>query len=547
MHFIIPFKSSFRKFRQLRLALLLNCIFSVAFAQQYDIIIKNGRIVDGSGNPWFISDLAIKGGKIAALGVFQAGDAKKVIDARNQIVCPGFIDVHTHVEEGIRNVPTADNFIHDGVTSVITGNCGSSEVNLAKFFEELKAKQISVNLGSLIGHNSVRRHVMMNVFRDPTAKEQEQMEALVAQAMKDGAVGLATGLIYIPGTYSKTPEVVGLAKTASKFGGIYASHIRDEGTKVKDAIEEAINIGREANIPVEISHFKISSKPLWGQSDMTIGIVEKARRQGIDVNVDQYPYTASSTNMGTMLPSWALADGDSMVHVRLTNSETRKKIRDEMIKGVKADNRKSYDYAFVARYKADSTLNGKNVSEINKLLGRKADLATEAELIMDMVDKGGAQMVFHKMSEDDVAKILRYPYTMIASDAGVIQFNRNMPHPRGYGSNARVLGRYVREKQVLRLEDAVRRMSSLPAQRFKIEDRGLIRTGFAADIVIFDENKIADMSTYEKPHAYSIGIDYVLVNGVVVLENGKHTGTKPGAIIYGKAKAPNSSEGQSGN
>lgn len=534
MHFITLRKSY--------LLLLATCFCS--FGQQYDLIIKNGHIVDGSGNPWYASDLAIKSGEIAGIGFFQASEGKQVVDARNQIVCPGFIDVHTHVEDGIKTVSTADNFIHDGVTSVITGNCGSSEVNLAKFFDELKHVRISVNLGSLIGHNSVRRNVMMNVFRDPTTQEQQKMELLVEQAMKDGAVGLASGLIYIPGTYSKTPEVVGLAKTASKFGGIYASHIRDEGVKVQEAIGEAINIGREAHIPVEISHFKISSKPLWGQSDMTIGIVEKARLEGIDVNVDQYPYTASSTNMGTMLPSWALADGDSMVHVRLTSPETRKKIREEMIKGVKADKRKNYDYAYVAHYKADSTLNGKNVSEINKLLGRKSNLATEADLIMDMVDKGGAQMVFHKMSEDDVAKILRYPNTMIASDAGVIQFNKNMPHPRGYGSNARVLGRYVREKQVLRLEDAVRRMTSLPAQRFKIEDRGLIRAGFAADIVIFDENKVSDMATFEKPHAYSEGIDYVLVNGIIVLENGKHTGSKPGAIIYGKGKVSNSASGQ---
>jgi N-acyl-D-amino-acid deacylase len=207
-----------------------------------------------------------------------------------------------------------------------------------------------------------------------------------------------------------------------------------------------------------------------------------------------------------------------------------------MLKGLKADNRKNFDYAFVARFKADSTLNGKNITEINKLLGRKSNMQTEAELIMDMVDKGGAQMIFHKMSEDDVARILQYPFTMIASDAGVIQFNRNVPHPRGYGSNARILGVYVREKKVLRLEDAIRRMTSLPAQRFRIDNRGLIRTGYAADIVIFDENKVTDKATFEKPHAYSEGIDYVLVNGVAVLENGKHTGQKSGDIIYGKGK-----------
>jgi N-acyl-D-amino-acid deacylase len=514
----------------------LLLIANGVFAQKYDLVIKNGRVIDGSGNPWFAADIAIKSGKIAGIGFFQTSEATTVIDAKNQIICPGFIDVHTHVEGGLQASPTADNFIYDGVTSIITGNCGGSELNLTKFFDELKQIQTSVNVGSLIGHNTVRRYVMRNVFRDPTPKEQVQMEALVEQAMKDGAVGLATGLIYIPGTYSKTPEVVGLAKVASMYGGVYASHIRDEASKVKEAIEEAINIGREAHIPVEISHFKISSKPLWGQSNTTIGLVEKARLEGIDVNIDQYPYTASSTNMGTMLPSWALSDGDSVIHTRLTNTETRKKIRAEMLKGLKADNRQNFDYAFVARYKEDSTLNGKNMHEINQLLGRKSNAESEAELIMDMVDKGGAQMIFHKMSEEDVARILQYPYTMIASDAGVIQFNKNVPHPRGYGSNARVLGRYVREKQVLRLEDAVRRMTSLPAQRFRIDNRGLIRVGYAADIVIFDENTITDKATFEQPHAYSEGIDFVLVNGIAVLENGKHTGKKSGEIIYGKGK-----------
>ena len=516
--------------------LLILCFPISVFAQKFDLIIQNGRIVDGSGNAWMYGDVGIKNGKISSIGKLQSADSKQVIDAKNQIVSPGFIDVHTHVEEGIKEIPNAENFIYDGVTSIITGNCGGSEVDLAKFFNDIQQSKSSVNVGSLIGHNSVRRAVMKNAMRDPTASEQQLMEDLVAKGMKAGAVGLATGLIYIPGTYSKTPEVVGLAKVAAQYGGIYASHIRDEGVKIVDAIEEAINIGREAKISVEISHFKISSKPLWGRSDMTIGLVEKARIEGIDVNVDQYPYTASSTNMGTMLPSWALADGDSVIHVRLTDIETRKKIRDEMVKGVKEDNRKNYDYAFIARCKADSTFNGRNISEINKTLGRKTNLATEADLIMDLVDKGGAQMVFHKMSETDVEKILRYPNTMIASDAGVIKFGRNVPHPRGYGTNARVLGKYVRENKVIPLEDAVRRMTSLPAQRFKLDDRGLIRVGYAADIVVFDENTITDKATFENPHAYSEGISFVVVNGEIVVENGKHTGKRSGVILFGKGK-----------
>ncbi len=526
-------------------ALLLQKIGFLAFfivlsysgiSQTFDIIIRNGRLIDGSGNPWFYADLGIKDGKIVAIGKLSQTNATDIIDAQNQIVCPGFIDVHTHVEEALQKLPTADNFIYDGVTSIITGNCGGSELNLANYFRELQGIRTSVNVGSLIGHNTVRRKVMMNVFRDPTAKEQAAMENLVAQAMVDGAVGLATGLIYIPGTYSKTPEVVGLAKIAAQYGGIYVSHIRDEGSKVYDAIEEAINIGREAKIPVEISHFKISSKPLWNKSTETLQLVEKARLEGIDVNIDQYPYTASSTNMGTMLPSWALSDGDSMIHARLTNPQIRMQIREEMLKNLRADKRKNYDYAFVARFRADSTLNGKNITEINRLLGRKNTMEQEAELIMDMVDKGGAQMIFHKMSEEDVSRIIKNPLTMIASDAGVIEMNKNVPHPRGYGSNARVLAKYVREKRVITLEDAIRKMTSLPAQRFNIETRGLLREGFAADIVIFDENIIQDQASFDKPHAYSSGISHVLVNGESVIKNGKHTLARPGAIIYGKGK-----------
>lgn len=521
---------------KLRFLVLLSCFSFQLFAQSYDVVILNGKVIDGSGNPWFWGDVGIKNGIITSIGKLKPEDAKKTIDAKGLVVAPGFIDVHTHIEGDMETIPTADNFIYDGVTTLITGNCGSSMENLATYFEALQKNGISANVGSFIGHNTIRQKVMRNVFRDPTAIEQTQMEKLVEKAMQDGAVGLSTGLIYIPGTYSKTPEVVGLAKVAARFGGIYTSHIRNEEATVKEAIEEAINIGREAKIPIEISHFKISGKPLWGQSNQTIGLVEKARLEGIDVNVDQYPYTASSTNLGTRLPSWALSDGDSAIRARLSNPEMRLKIRDEMVAMVKEDARKNYDYAVVARYKADSTFNGKSITEINKMLGRKSKLAVEAELIMDMVAKGGAQMIYHRMNETDVETILRYPNTMIASDAGVIRFGKNVPHPRGYGTNARVLGRYVREKKIITLEDAVRRMTSLPAQRFRIDNRGLIRPNFAADIVIFDPNTVTDNATFEQPHAYSTGFEWVLVNGVPIIENGKHNGTRSGQIVYGKAK-----------
>jgi N-acyl-D-amino-acid deacylase len=517
-------------------ALFFVLMCSSVFAQKYETCILDGRVVDGSANPWYKADLGINAGFISFIGKIDARDCKVVVNAQNNIVSPGFIDVHTHIESPIKVIPTADNFIYDGVTSLITGNCGSSELNLKSFFDTLTQIGITPNVGSFIGHNKVRAAVMKNVFRDPTGAEQLQMEALVEKGMRDGAVGLATGLIYIPGTYSKTPEVVGLAKVASKYGGIYASHIRDESHHVHDAIREAINIGREAGIPVEISHFKIAAKTAWGKSYETIGLVENARKEGIDVTVDQYPYTASSTNMGTLVPSWVHADGDSAMNERLTIEASRKKIAKEMITGLKKDNRKDFSYAVIARFEPDASYNGKSISQINKDLGRKTNAETEAFLVMDLLKKGGAQMVFHKMDESDVVQILKYSNTMIASDAGVYEFGKNMPHPRGYGTNARVLGRYVREQKVLNLEEAIRRMTSLPAQRIGLQNRGLLKVGFAADVVVFDENTIEDKATFESPHAYSEGFKMVMVNGKIVLQDEKTTNERPGVILYGKAK-----------
>ena len=508
----------------------------LAQAQLYDLVIRNGRVVDGSGNPWYRADVGILNGKIARIGVIPASDGRAVIEAKNGIVAPGFIDVHTHVEGDLEMQPGAENFIYDGVTTLVSGNCGGSRTNFRTMFDTLRMRGITPNLASLIGHNSVRMKVMKTAFREPTVREQAEMETLVEQAMRDGAVGLSTGLIYTPGTYAKTSEIVGLARRAAQYGGIYASHIRNEGQEVQRAIEEAIQIGREAGIPVEISHFKVASKPIWGFSKTTVGLVEAARREGIDVTVDQYPYTASSTSLQSIVPSWALADSDSLVLARFRDPATRAKIRQEMLVSLKKNGRKNYEYAVVSRYEPDTTYNGKSIAKINKLQGRKANAETETELIMNLLERAGMkriQMVYHTMSEEDVATILRYPNTMIASDAGVASFGRNMPHPRAYGTNARVLGRYVRELKIIPLEEAIRRMTSLPAQRFRFADRGLLAPGFAADVVIFDENTVGDQATYDAPHAYSTGLSYVLVNGVPVVENGKHNGKKPGQVLLG--------------
>lgn len=497
--------------------------------EQYDLLIINGRIIDGTGNPWFRGSIAVKDGRIVRMGRFEAA-ARKVIDAKNQIVAPGFIDVHTHSEDVYGN-PAAENFIRMGVTTLITGNCGGSAVNIGEFLGRIKQKPLAVNIATLIAHGSVRAAVMGLNDRAPTAEEQAKMGALVEQGMKDGAVGLSTGLIYVPGTFAKTDEVVELAKVASKYGGTYVSHIRSEGNGVIDAVNEAINIGEQANMPVEISHFKISSKALWGQSPTTIGLVKEARARGVTVTVDQYAYTASSTSLDVRLPGWAVAGGRAEGRKRLADPEMRKRIVKAMKQDLKEKKFKDYSFAYVASYRANPEFNGKNIAEIAQIVRGKKKLDDQIEQILEMYDKGGAQMVYRVMSETDVQNIMREPFTMIASDSGVRQFGSGVPHPRGYGNNARVLARYVRELKIVTLEDAIRKMTSLPAQTFGLRNRGQLREGFAADIVIFDENTVADKSTFEAPHQYATGFSNVVVNGEQVFDGEKLTGQMPGEAL----------------
>lgn len=449
------------------------------------------------------------------------------------IISPGFIDVHTHIEGEERSNPTADNFIYDGVTTVVTGNCGASRVNIGQYLSMIDSLKPSINVAALIGHNDVRRAVMGNSNRDPNETELKKMDSLVEDAMRNGAVGLSTGLIYIPGTYSKTGEIVRLAQIAAKYNGVYASHMRSEGDSVIEAINEALHIGRTANLPVEISHFKVSGQQNWGRSKETIAAIEKARFEGIDVTIDQYPYTASSTSLSTMIPDEILADGPDSVRARLQRPEIKKYVIAELLKSLRKRKLKHFSYPVVAFHRADTTLNGKSIEEINRIKGRKHKAKYEAETVIDLMLNGGAGMVFHGMSEEDVKQIMRYPYNMFASDASIRIFNQGVPHPRGYGTNARVLGKYVREEKVLLLEEAIRRMTSLPAQKFRLSDRGLIRSGMAADIVIFNQNDVQDLSSFEKPHQYSKGFQYVLVNGALVVDNGKHTGARSGKPLYG--------------
>ena len=497
-----------------------------------DLIITNGRIVDGTGNSWFHADIALKNDKIIKVGkglIIQYPQAK-MLDAKNMVVSPGFIDVHAHIEDNIFENPLANNYVFDGVTTVVTGNCGIGIDDIADFFRKIDSIGTSINIATLAGHNTIRKNGMGLENRKATESEMIKMEELTLKAMNDGAVGLSTGLVYLPGMYAPTEEIVALAKIAASKGGVYATHMRNEGLNVVKAIDEALTIGREANIPVQISHFKLSGNSNWGRSNETLDMIIQARKQGYDVTIDQYPYTASSTDLAVRLPDWSLEGGLDSLRTKMKDPILRKKILNEMKQSQQMNKRKNYSFAVVAFFEPDTTLNGKSITQINLEKGRKGNFNNEANTILDMLAISNAQMVYHTMSEQDLVYFMRYPFNMPAADAGVSN-GKGMPHPRGYGTNARVLSKYVREEKVIGLEEAIRRMTSLPARKFSINNRGLLLEGNQADILIFDDNTIQDLSVYEAPHQYTKGIEYVLVNGEFVIENGKHTGVKSGSSL----------------
>jgi N-acyl-D-amino-acid deacylase len=511
--------------------LLLYALAICACAAEFDLLIRDARIIDGSGNPWYRADVGIRDGRIARIGILPAESGYRVIDAAGRVLAPGFIDVHTHVEDSLAKIPRADNYILDGVTTIVTGNCGGSRLSLGEWFRELEKAGLGLNVASLIGHNTIRREVMGTENRPATEDEIARMQALVEKGMREGAVGFSTGLIYIPGTYSKPEEVIALGKAAGRVGGVYASHVRDEGAKVLEAIEEAAAVGKAGNMPVQVSHFKISNKRLWGASDKSIALVEKYRQEGLDIVVDQYPYDHSSTNLGITLPSWALADGQEKVAERLKDPATRARIIAEMEQKNRDLGQDGYSYATVAVFKPDPSYEGKTIAEIAAMQGKPKNVRGEIETILDIQRRGGAQMVYHSMGDEDVERIMRYPNTAIASDGGVREFGVGVPHPRSYGTNARVLAEYVRKRNVLTLEDAIRRMTSLPARTFRFRDRGLVAAGYVADLVLFDPARVQDKATFAQPHQYSEGFDLVLVSGKPVVEDGKPTDVRPGRIL----------------
>lgn len=514
----------------MRLIFVLLLLSLPAIAADYDLLITNARIADGTGAPLISGSVAIKDKRIVAVGDVK-GSAEMQIDAHGNVLAPGFIDVHTHSED-ICKLPTAENFLRMGVTTIVTGNCGNSRTDVAQFFKEIDEARVAINVATLIGHNSVRQKGMGGSFiRAPSAEQLATMKSLVDQAMKDGAVGLSTGLIYVPGSFAKTEEIIELAKVASAHGGIYASHMRAETVKIFSALEELIRIAREAKIRAEVSHLKLTGPTAWGKADEVIAVLDKARADGLSITHDQYAYTASSTGLRQLIPDSALEGQREDFNARIADPAKKAAIIEEMNKSRERQGRKDYAYAVIARFKADPSLNGRSIPEAAKIVRGSDSLADQIELILDIEARGGGSAIYHGMNEPDLRAFMRHPLTMIASDGGPRLLGEDVPHPRSYGNNARVLGRYVRDEKLLTLEEAIRKMTSLPATTFQLKDRGVIKPGAWADIVIFDPAMVNDPSTFDDPHHYSEGFTDVIVNGGGGIRDGALTDVRSGGPV----------------
>jgi dihydroorotase/N-acyl-D-amino-acid deacylase len=532
-----------------RLLVVVATVFaafpSAARAQDvtYDLILRNGRIVDGTGSPWYRADVAIQGGEIARIAPNITAPARRVIDLAGQVVAPGFIDVHSHGGSGIFQVPSADNYVLQGVTTLIAGPDGSSALPLRPWLDSLAALPRTVNMASMVGQGTVRSRVIGQVNRAPTPAELDQMRALVEQAMLDGALGLSTGLFYVPGTFTPTEEVIELAKVAARYGGFHKSHMRDEASRVVESVRETIRIGEEGGLPTQITHHKVVGPGYWGASVETLRLVDEARARGVDVTIDQYPYTASSTSIqAALLPAWALEGGMAAARERLQRPADRARIKQETAKIIELERGGGNpENVSIVSCSWDQTMAGKTLADVTRQRGMEPTFENAAEAAMWITEQGGCQGVFHAINEEDLQRILRHPATMVASDGDVIVFGRAAPHPRSYGTFARVLSEYVRERGVLTLEEAVQKMSAFPAQRAGLADRGLIRPGMKADVAVFDPARVRDAATFERPHQYAEGFSYVLVNGQVVVDGGRVTDARPGQVLYGPgrvARAP---------
>jgi N-acyl-D-amino-acid deacylase len=496
-----------------------------------DLHILHARVHDGrsflEGRP----GVAVKGGRLAAVGGLEGRKAASSIDASGLVLAPGFVDLHVHADEEALSRGAAANFLQMGVTTVISGNCGSSVLDVGRHLEAIEARGIGVNYGTLVGHGTVRARVLGSVRRAPTASELRAMEELVRTAMAEGAFGLSTGLIYVPGTYADTDEITALVRVVAGFGGLYASHIRSEEAQVFDALEEVLAIGAAAGVPVHVSHLKASGKAQHGLASRILQRLEEARAEGRAVTADHYAYAASSTSLDVLFPSEALQGGrNRFAHRLATDPEFRHGMRQALLATMDRAGFGDLGYAQVARAPHAPEAEGLTLRALAARDGQEATREAQAEAAIELMVRSRGErtgMVYHKMDEADVERFLQAPWVAVASDSGIRDARDGKPHPRGTGNNARVLGRYVRERGVLDLGTALAKMCSVPAQAFGLLDRGRIAPGLPADLVLFDPDTVADQATYEEPLRPPTGFRLVLVNGQVaardgVLEPGRH-------------------------
>lgn len=527
-------------------------------AQDYDVLIRNGKVVDGTGNPWRIADVGIRGGKVVAIGDLNEDDGKKVIDAKGLVVAPGFIDIHNHSDNTIVVDGNAQSMIHQGVTSMIFGEGGSAApvggkqdnqpqkrewTDFAGYFDRLMKQGISPNIGTYVGSSQIWTYVRGSKAGPPTAEELRQMQDLVREAMKQGALGVASSLSGPPGSWIDTDTLIAMCRVASEYGGIYSTHMRTEGQGVFESVAEAIEIGRKANVPVDIIHLKIADNKLWGRMPELISVIQQARTNGQQVEAHVYPYRAGQNNLASIIPPWAHEGGRKAMLARLRDPSDSKKIRAQILNGIPGTNWYNH-YTATGSWEGMLLVSLSN-PEFKRFQGKRMS-AIIAALGGDPIDvlfrvleanDGSVPTIYFHHSEDDMRYALKQPFVSIGSDGTAVAvegpLSRDHPHPRYYGTFPRVLGRYVREEKVLQLEEAVRKMTSANAAKIGIYDRGLLRPGFWADVTIFNPATVIDRADWENPHQYAEGIEFVLVNGTVVLENGRHTGARPGKILYG--------------
>lgn len=514
------------------LALVLTA--AAAPAQQYDLLIRNGRLLDGTGNPWYRADVGIAGGRIAAVGDLSSATARREIDARGLYVAPGFIDTHSHAGPGLATpgLSHAQPLLAQGITTVVVNPDGGGKVDLVEQKAELLRDGLGVNVGLMVPHGSVRREVLGMADRAPTAPEMERMKALVRAGMEAGAFGLSSGPYYAPGSYSTTEELVELSRVAAEFGGVYTSHVRDESDYsigLVAALDEVITVAREAGLPGVHTHVKALGPRVWGFSSALVKRIERAREQGVEVYADQYPYEASKTGLSAaLLPRWAQAGGQDSLARRIADPAVRARLRAEMVENL--DRRGGADRIQFSDYRPDPSIEGRTLQEVAVERGvHPIDLAME---LVNGDDSPG--IVSFNMDEQDIVTLMRQPWTMTASDGDLTPMDEGVPHPRGYGTFPRKLRRYVVEEGVVDLAAGVRSMTTLPAAVFRMQGRGELRPGAVADVVVFDLDRVRDRATYDRPHQLSEGMVHVLVGGDFAIEDGRFTSRKLGTVLSRK-------------